>query len=100
MIYRAIVADSRDPSNNGRVRVMIPALSGSAVGDWIWPLVNAGYLVTPSPGDQVWVTFENEDKDMPVWLGATRTSPEYDLLDRIEALETTVAALAAALASQ
>lgn len=76
---------------------MIPALSGSAVGDWIWPVVSAGYLVTPSPGDQVWVAFENDDKDMPVWLGATRSASEYDLLARIVALEEAVAALTASL---
>lgn len=75
MIYRAIVADSRDSSNNGRVRVMIPALSGSAVSDWIWPVISAGILAVPEAGDQVWVAFENGDRDVPVWLGATKVPP-------------------------
>lgn len=88
MIYRAIVADSRDPAGKGRLRVLIPSLSGSAISDWIWPVVASGYVVVPESGDQVWVTFENGDSDVPVWLGQTKPDATVQsLLNRIEYLE-------------
>jgi hypothetical protein len=95
--YRAIVMDVRDPADKGRIRVSIPSLSGSSTTDWIWPVVGAGYIVLPAPGDQVWVTFENGDKETPIWLGATKDSVDYrDLLARVIALEEDVATLQAA----
>ena len=94
MIYRAVVADVRDPADRGRIKVMIPALSGTAKGEWVWPVVSAGYVVTPDVGDQVWVVFENGDKETPVWLGATQDAPGYrTLLERVVALEERVTAL-------
>ena len=91
MIYRAIVSDARDPQGHGRLKVSIPALSGSSISDWIWPVVSAGYLVTPKAGAQVWVVFENGDKETPVWLGATTTEDDYvTLLTRVQDLENWV----------
>ena len=58
---------------------MIPAMSGDAITDWIWPVVSSGYVVVPDAGEQVWVTYENGDKDFPVWLGMTKTTEEYAL---------------------
>lgn len=80
MIYRAIVADNRDPADAGRLRVMIPALSGPAISDWVWPLVASGYAYIPAAGDQVWISFENGDKDFPVWLGTTQQSETAPIL--------------------
>lgn len=93
MIYRAVVRDSRDPSGKGRIKVSIPSQTGSAAGDWIWPVVSSGYIVTPKAGDQVWVVYENGDNEMPVWLGATKTTPTYDnLINRVKAIETWIIA--------
>lgn len=77
MIYRAIVADSRDPAGKNRLRVMVPALSGQAISDWIWPVVRQGVL--PSAGEQVWILFENGDQDFPVWLGTKSVLTTSDL---------------------
>lgn len=94
MIVRAIVSSSKDPSNKGRIKVSIPSQSGAGPGDWIWPCISAGYFVKPRAGDQVWVVFENGDKDMPVWIGAAKEDPAYDdLLARIADLEERVTAL-------
>jgi hypothetical protein len=93
MIYRAIVRDSRDPSGKGRIKVSIPSQTGTSAGDWIWPVVSSGYIVTPKAGDQVWVAYENGDVEMPVWLGATKARPSYDdLIERIEAIEAWIEA--------
>lgn len=94
MICRAIVADTRDPADRGRIRVMIPSMTGAAKGEWVWPVVSAGYIVTPDVGDQVWVVFENGDRESPVWLGATQDAPGYrTLLERVVDLEARVSDL-------
>lgn len=102
MIYRAIVRNTKDPAKKGRIKVVIPSQSGKALSDWIWPVVTSGYIVTPKPGEQVWVLFENGDNEVPVWLGKTdvtktgitKTNVGYaTILQRIEALETKVKAL-------
>lgn len=94
MIVRAIVSNANDPSGKGRIKVTVPSQSGAGPGDWIWPCISGGYFVKPRPGAQVWVVFENGDKDTPVWLGATKEDPAYDdLLARISDLEDRVTAL-------
>jgi hypothetical protein len=68
--------------------VIIPAISGGSVTDWIWPVVASGYLVLPKPGQQVWVMFEAGDDDNPVWVGSTKEHAAYaNLITRIEDLE-------------
>ena len=76
---------------------MIPAVSGNAITDWVWPLVSAGYLVLPDAGEQVWVTHENGDKDFPIWLGMTKDSDDYALKQQVSELTARVAALEIAL---
>ena len=91
MIYRGLVYDNRDPANKGRLKVSIPSQMGSAVTDWIWPAVSAGYLVTPPAGSQVWITYENGDREMPVWMGMTTTTGGYsNMKQRVDNLETDV----------
>lgn len=101
MIYRALVRDSRDPSKRGRIRVSIPQISGNQTTDWVWPVINSGFLVVPKAGDQVWVAFEGGDKENPVWLGKTAATGSHKtdngsvgdvskLLDRIKHLEDDV----------
>lgn len=97
MIYRAIVADNRDPNARGRLKVMIPAMSGNAITDWIWPVVSGGYLTLPAAGEQVWISYENGDKDFPLWLGMTKIREDYDLKQQIAELSARVAALETSL---
>ena len=40
-LYRGIVVDSDDPTNNGRVRLLIPQVSGESVTEWAWPMGGA-----------------------------------------------------------
>lgn len=99
-VYRAIVRDVRDPASEGRIKVAIPAISGDSPSDWIYPVVNCGYFVTPKAGDQVWVLFEAGDEDNPVWLGATKTSTRYkNLVTKVETLESQMANVLSRLAA-
>lgn len=108
MIYRAIVVDNRDPRKAGRIKVRIPHLGGAGVTDWIWPVIASGFWVIPDPGDQVWVSFEAGDEEMPVWLGGIKPDVQYtdpntginlkdvrNLLYRLIHLERRVASLEA-----
>lgn len=101
-VYRALVHDVRDPADAGRIKVTIPAISGGAPTDWIWPVVSAGYVVRPKPGDQVYVMFEAGDVDNPVWIGkvapsaygVNKTATGYaTLIERVEELEDDVTTL-------
>ena len=99
---RAIVVDNRDPSKRGRIKVQIPTKTGKKSTEWIWPVSTSGYLVLPKPGDQVWVLYEANDENYPVWLGKTETTTSYKnragrnlgdisvLLERIKTLEEEV----------
>lgn len=104
MVDRAVVHDNRDPQNRGRLRVRIPNKTGTGVTGWIWPVVSGGYLVLPSPGEQVWVTYESGDEDFPVWLGKIAVTTSYRrsstdlgnvslLLQRVSELEKDLADL-------
>lgn len=101
MILRAIVKDTRDPANLGRIKVTIPQQSGGGASGWIYPVVTSGYIVTPRVGDQVWVLFEQGDKEMPVWIGKTKETSGYktllqrviDLEDEVDSLKSRVSAL-------
>ncbi len=87
--YRGIVMDTRDPGNRNRIKVKIPTITGDSISEWIPPMVSGGYVVTPSPGEQVWILFEAGDVDFPLWLGSTKSLESYDnLLTRLQNLET------------
>ena len=96
MIYRALAASVDDPAERGRIKVMIPSITGEAISEWVWPVVTSGFWVLPEPGEQVWVLFENGDQDEAVWIGQTKED-EDNLRDRVDELEERVAALEALL---
>lgn len=94
MILRAIVKDTRDPGKLGRIKVIIPQQAGTGDSGWVYPVVSSGYIVTPKVGEQVWVLFEGDDKEMPVWIGKTTETTGYKtLLQRVIDLEDEVASL-------
>ena len=37
-MYRGVVVDNNDPLERGRLRVLVPQVSGEAVSDWAWPI--------------------------------------------------------------
>lgn len=104
MLERAVVYDTRDPLKKGRLRVRIPGKTGQHATGWIWPVVTSGYIVTPEPGDQVWIAYESGDEDFPVWLGRISVATTYkqgsrnlgniaELLQRVSDLEDALANL-------
>lgn len=64
-VYRAVIADVRDPRNLGRVRLRVPAVLGRAISAW------ADYATAPQiparVGDIVWAQFTGGDTRYPVW---------------------------------
>lgn len=86
--YRGVVMDTRDPARKNRIRVKIPVITGDSISEWLPPMVSGGYVVLPSPGEQVWILFEAGDINFPLWLGSTKSLESYDnLLVRLVNLE-------------
>jgi hypothetical protein len=72
--YRATVVNNADPMQEGRIQVMVPAVSNVALSSWATPCVpigglQAGVFVLPQPYSAVWVEFEQGDPDRPIWVG-------------------------------
>ena len=40
-IYRGVVVDNADPLDRGRLKLLVPQVSGEAVTDWAWPVIGA-----------------------------------------------------------
>lgn len=72
-IYRAIVMDNDDPENLGRLKLIIPTVSGNQGYDyWAFPRnvfsgKGHGVQVVPQKGEMVWVEFEGGEPEVPVW---------------------------------
>jgi hypothetical protein len=72
--YRATVINNADPLQEGRIQVMVPAVSNVALSSWAMPCVpigglQAGVFVLPQQLSSVWVEFEQGDPDRPIWVG-------------------------------
>jgi uncharacterized protein involved in type VI secretion and phage assembly len=68
-VYRAVVTDTEDPLQRGRVQVEIPSASGE---ERAWaPIViqTRTSPLAPEPGDEVVVAFEAGDPTRPFVLG-------------------------------
>ena len=66
-----------DPDNNFRVLVTLPSFSGTGQEEGIWARIafpyasaDAGYFFFPEVGDEVLLTFMNDDPRFPVIFGA------------------------------
>jgi uncharacterized protein involved in type VI secretion and phage assembly len=71
--YRGTVTDNKDTLLVGRVKVKVPYAMGD-VEDWALPCfpyaaIQAGVVVIPPVGANVWVEFEGGDIDHPIWVG-------------------------------
>ncbi len=66
--YRGEVTNSLDPLLVGRVQVLVPDVSGTA----LWALPSVPFerrFRTPSVGQKVWVQYEACDPARPIWIG-------------------------------
>ena len=74
--YRAVVVDTSDPENRGRLRLRIPSVLGQdVVSGWALPclpyggMADQGFFFVPEVDATVWVEFEAGNLDYPIWVG-------------------------------
>lgn len=75
-IYKAIVADNKDPKNQNRIKVTLQffntpkSTQKQSSTDWIEPIIQPGLVLSaPAIGQGVWVSFKSGDPAYPVWMG-------------------------------
>lgn len=73
MLNRAIVVSNQDPENQGRIRVNI---AGFASDKWALPCFTPKVVTVPDVGDVVWIMFEGDNFNNPVWLGVMYTKSQ------------------------
>jgi uncharacterized protein involved in type VI secretion and phage assembly len=67
-VYRGTVAKNNDPNKQGRIQIYLPHQTEPT--DWAWPMVPAGQgFYVPEIGQGVWVKFEKDDPEFPLWIG-------------------------------
>lgn len=71
--YRGTVVSNQDSHSRGAVEVNVPSVMGTA-SNWAMPALpftgdQAGFYVVPPERANVWVEFEEGDKDKPIWTG-------------------------------
>jgi uncharacterized protein involved in type VI secretion and phage assembly len=72
--YRGTVVNNIDPMQMGRLILHVPAVYGVTPSSWALPCVpftgvQSGFYVVPAIGANVWVEFEQGNRDAPVWVG-------------------------------
>ncbi|WP_213956945.1 phage baseplate assembly protein V [Variovorax sp. dw_954] len=72
--FRGLVTDNVDPKQMGRIIAQVSAVLGESVSSWCMPCVpaagmQAGCLIVPPIGSQVWIEFEQGDTNSPIWSG-------------------------------
>ncbi len=91
IFYRGTVVENSDPLGLGRVRVRVPQIYGSEdqrdssfyvptyAIPWATSAImagagnNTGAFLIPNIGDTVFVTFENQDENLPIYFGGILT---------------------------
>jgi len=71
--YRGVVTTNEDPSNLGRIKAQVPAVSDSETG-WATPCTpyggnGVGMFFIPPVGANVWIEYEGGDPESPIWSG-------------------------------
>lgn len=72
--YRGTVVDINDLHKLGRIRAIVPGVTGEIPCSWALPCVpfagtQLGLVALPAVGSNVWIEFEAGDIDHPVWTG-------------------------------
>src|SRR5579871_6057307 len=68
--YRGVVIDNIDPAQIGRIQAQVPDVLGEVPSSWALPCASAaglqaGCFIVPPTGSQVWIEFEQGDRDYP-----------------------------------
>lgn len=72
--FRGIVRDANDPLQLGRIKALVPAVSDTELS-WALPCfpfngsTDPVQYATPPVGTNVWIEFEQDDPDYPIWVG-------------------------------
>jgi len=80
--YRATVHDNVDPYRLGRIRAIVPAVTGKdEPSTWALPCLPAagegmGLFTVPAEGAGVWIEYEGGDPAYPIWVGGYWTEAE------------------------
>jgi hypothetical protein len=64
-IYQAVVLTGADPLKQGRVKVLVPQVTGASVG--VWAAATTRNLDIPPAGSVVWVHLDAGDPARPVY---------------------------------
>lgn len=72
--YRAVVTNTDDPMQLGRIQARVADVMGRDESGWAWPCVpfagnGMGFFALPPVGAGVWIEFEHGDPDTPIWSG-------------------------------
>jgi hypothetical protein len=67
-LYRAVILAVNDPAGEGRVQVLVPAISGQTSG-WAMPCMPPGQSQQANVGDLAWIMFEGGNPAYPVFMG-------------------------------
>lgn len=72
--FRAVVTDSNDPLQLGRLRARVPDVFGKEESGWALPAApyagkGVGFFTIPPVDASVWIEFEHGDPDYPIWTG-------------------------------
>lgn len=92
--YRATVHDNVDPYKLGRIRAIVPAVTGAdEPSTWALPCLQAagpgmGLFTVPQKGAGVWIEYEGGDPAYPIWVGGYWSQAEVPDLVPQEALLT------------
>ncbi|MFJ2113939.1 phage baseplate assembly protein V [Streptomyces sp. NPDC087850] len=84
--YQAVVSNTTDPQERGRVRLQVPQVSGAATQSWARPAFDGTRV--PAVGEDVWVFYEGGDPARAVYM-PNPTAENFDDYDPIEPLVST-----------
>lgn len=73
-IFRGVISDNNDPLKRGRIKAYVPAISEHDL-TWAEPCFpfngssKPDQYAIPPVGTKVWIEFEQDDPDRPIWVG-------------------------------